>query len=291
MVDVDTIFVVTMTRSAYSINDIVQSIRWTCVNTNYLILVVVEKQRGPELPADDYPKVVIVQSERTFAAQSGFHAMAALHKFIDRGVSYKQVIMLSDTCLITGQYIDSFFLQHSQKDQVGVIGVQTRLNYLHEWRAMQAQMMRWQLPLEGWEQPPISLADDFLVMTPRMLAPLYQRKLLAPEGCEGWRASFGAYISWVCHLIGFYAVSWGYEDKPLPPLFINNQSQAVLPPPTALHTNFLLFAPCNRVTSYSEMDLRELYKRNRGERAREIPRFGPVATGIEQRDAQQPKQQ
>ena len=288
MFDVDTLFVVSTRRGSYPVQDIASAVAWSSPNNSHYTLIVDENQSDTPLLQDVAENVQLFSSNHSLDTPSGFSRAAAIHWAIDNGVTYRQVISLSDTCLVLTQELGSFFLPHLNKDGLGVIGVQSRRPQIKQWREARSLLFNWKISLEGWENPPISLCDDILVMTPRFLSPLYQRKLINPDGCEKWPSDYGTYISWVCHMLGFFVVSWGYEDKPLPPLYVNHCHGQYLPPPQMLSQGFLLFSPANRVMSYSEADLRELYKRQRGEPARELPRFGPVATGPEQRDAQQP---
>lgn len=287
MYDVDTIFVVSASRGPYPTEDITRAIKWSCNSSSYHIVVVNTGSKTPYPPSTD-KSVTLVDSPLPQEAPIGFHRAAALQQILTTGITYRQVIMLDDTCLLLTQDIGTFFKPQIAKEQIGVIGVQARDPYIDQWRITQNMMFRWQLPLDGWERPPISLVDDILILAPRMVAPFIQRDLLVPPSCERWPGTYGSYLSWACHMMGFYVVSWGYEDKPLPPLYVNHCHGSHLPPPQMLSQGFLLFSPANGVMGYSESDLRELYKKQRGERARELPRFGPVATGLEQRDAMQP---
>ena len=203
---------------------------------------------------------------------------------IDQGIAYRQVIFLSDECLILTQPLDTFFLEQTQKDNIGMIGIRSRKNDEDAWRDAQPQLFEWRLPVESWERPPVSVVDDVMILAGRFIGPLYEKGLLVPEGCEKWPGTFGSYMCWLCHMLGFYVVSWGYEDKPLPPLYFNRCQGQYLTPPHLLKTQFLVFGPANGVMGYSERDLRELYKQQRGERAAEVQKHQPVVTGPEQSD-------
>lgn len=282
MFDVDTLFVISSARGDYPLDDLLASIAWTCTSGSHYTVVVDETSTLSKLAAED--RYQILHSDLPLEAPSGFHRAAGLKWAIDQGIAYRQVVMLSDECLILTQPLDTFFLEHTQKDNVGLIGIRARKTYEDEWRDAQSQMFEWRLPIEQWERPPVSVVDDVLVLAGRFVGPLYQKGLLVPEGCEKWPGTYGSYMSWLCHLLGFYTISWGYEDKPLPPLYFNRCQGQYLPPPHLLKQQFLVFGPVNGVMNYSEGDLRELYKQQRGERAREVAKLTPIVTGPEQSD-------
>ncbi len=282
MFDVDTLFVISSKRGPYALDDLINSIAWTCTTGSHFTVVVDETASLEKLESEG--RYQILHSDLPANVPSGFHRAAGLKWAIDQKIAYRQVMLLSDTCLICTQTLDAFFMEHSRKDQVGLIGVRDRKGYEADWREAQTKLFEWQLPVEAWERPPVSLNDDFLVLAGRFAAELYTRGLLVPEGCTGWPGTYGSYISWVCHMLGFFVVSWGFEDKALPPLYVNHSQGQYLPAPHLLGNQILIFSPVNAVMSYSEGDLREMYKHRRGERAREIPRFQPIVTGPEQQD-------
>ena len=282
MFDVDTLFVISSNRGTYVIEDLLASIAWTCTNGSHFTVVIDENGTIENLSATD--RYQILHSDLPPETPSGFHRAAGLKWAIDQGIAYRQIIMLADTCLIVTQTLDAFFAEHTQKEGVGVIGVRDQRQHEKVWRDAQSQLFEWKLPVADWEIPPISLCDDILIMAARFVAPMFQKGLLIPAGCETWPGTYGAYVSWVCHMLNFYAVSWGFETNTLPPLYVNHAQGQYLPPPHILGNQFLVYSPANKVMAYSEGDLRELYKQRRGERFREVNKLQPVVTGPEQSD-------
>jgi len=282
MFDVDTLFVISSKRGNYPLEDLLAAIAWTCTTGSHYTVVVDETGTLEHLEGGD--RFQILHSDLPGEVDSGFHRAAGLKWAIDQKIAYKQVIMMADTCLIATQTMDSFFMEHIQRDQIGMIGVRSRRTYEKEWQDAQNQLFEWRLPIEAWERRPASLNDDFLILSGRFAAALYGRGLLVPDGCDKWPATFGSYISWLCHMLDFYVIGWGFEDKALPPIYVNHCHGQYLPPPHLLGNQFLVFSPANAVLSYSEGDLREMYKQRRGERAREVAKFQPVVSGPDQQD-------
>lgn len=282
MFDVDTLFVISSSRGEYVLADMLAAIAWTCTGGSFHTIVVDETGTLEQITAPGSYR--IVHSDLTPNTDPGFHKAAGLRHAIDSGIAYRQVIMLTDTCLITTQSLDAFFSEHTQKDGIGLIGVRSQRATEQAWQLDRTLLFTWQLPLEGWEQQPISLCDDVLIMSGRFVAQLWQRQLLVPAGCEKWVGSYGSYLSWVCHMLNFYVVSWGFETKPLPPLYVSHAQGQHLPAPHLFGQRLLVFSPITKIMGYSEGDIRELYKQQRGEQAREIPKLQPVVTGPAQRD-------
>ena len=282
MYDVDTLFVISSSRGEYVLNDMLSMIHWSATGGSFFTVVV---DQTASLQSLDAPgKYQILHSDVPRHAPAGFHRAAGLKWAIDQGFTYRQVIMLSDVCLLMTQTIDSFFKQHLEKEQLGVIGVRATRTYENVWTQARTQLFEWGVPVAAWERPPISLCEDLLIMTPRFVAAMYQQNVLLPSGAAEWPADYGCYVSWICHMLGFYAVSWGFETKQLPPLYISHSMVQCLPAPHLFGQRMLAFAPIDKVTGYSESDIRELYKQQRGERGRDLPKHQPIATGPEQSD-------
>lgn len=278
---VDTLFVISSKQGNYQLDDLLSAINWTCTGGPHFTVIVDETGcLTKQSVADRYQ---VLHTDLPEETPSGFHRAAGLKWAIDQGITYRQVIMLADTCLIMTKTLDAFFLGHTQTDGIGVIGVRSQDAAETAWRLAQNLLFEWNLPVSGWERAPVSLCDDVLVMAGRFVGLLYQRRLLVPEGCSRWPGTYGSYLSWASHLLGMYVVSWGFETKSLPPLYVNPRGVS-LPPPHLLGQKFLLYSPVNRVLSYSEADLREMYKQQRGETAREVQRLQPVVTGPDNRD-------
>lgn len=283
MIDVDTLFVISSRRGEYPLDDLVASINAHNPNGSHFIVVVDESQQLSELPTmtGNYR---IVYPDGSDDVHAGFKRAQGLRWAIDEGIAYKQVIMLDDTCLIRGGPIGDFWLDQIQRDGLGVIGVGHTPNYGPRWRSLVGLLYEWDLPHQNWEKVPAALHDAFLVLSPQLVGHLYQKNLLIPPGPERWTATYGAYISWVAQLLNFHIVAWGYTHKTLPPLCITSPGQYA-PAPHILADRFMVCSPVGAVSGYSESDLRELFKQQRGEQARQLPAFGPTVYGPEQQGA------
>lgn len=281
MMDVDTLYVISSWRGDYVLDDMLAAIAWSSTRSFFVIVVDLSKQ-VQQLTAPG--KYQIVHSDLPPETCEGFHRAAGLKWAIDTGIAYKQVIMLHDTCLPVTQTLDSFFIEQMQPDGLGVLGVHASLNGERAWQDARTQLFQWKVPTEAWERPPISLCDDFLVLAPRLASLLYLRNLLVPPGCSNWPGTYGSYISWVCQMLNMYVVGWGYETKPLPPVYVSHTQGQYLPAPHLFGQRLLVFSPINKIMGYAEGDIRELYKQQRGERAREIAKLKPVVHGPDQSD-------
>lgn len=282
MYDVDTLFVISSAKGQYALNDMLSMIHWSATGGSSFTVAVDQTASIESLDAQG--KYQILHSDVPAHAPAGFHRAAGLKWAIDQGIAYRQVIMLSDVCLLMTQTIDTFFKEHIEKEQIGVIAVRASRTYENVWMQARTQLFERGVPIASWERPPICLCEDLMILTPRFVAAMYQQNVLLPEGAANWPADYGCYVSWICHMLGFYAVSWGYETKQLPPLYISHSSVQCLPAPHLFGQRMLAFAPIDKVSGYSESDIRELYRQQRGERGRELPKHQPVATGPEQSD-------
>jgi hypothetical protein len=280
MKQVDTLFIVSSDKGDYAIEDLLAAIGWSCQSTYFTVVV---DASGTIDNVEVRDNCQVLHSNLHEDTPEGFHRASGLLWAVSEGIAYRQAIMLSDRCLVTAQGLDTFFLEHTETDGVGVLGVRERRNYWEQWKRCQTKMFEWGLPVQNWDKTPISLTDDFLVLTGPFIGAMYEKKLLVPADCHQWEGDYGNYISWISHMIGFSVISWGHVDKPLPPLYINKCQGQYLPPPHMLsESQFLVFAPVDKVGGYAESDLRELYKRHRGENHRPVTTNGPIVTGPDQ---------
>jgi len=276
MYDVDTLFVISSARGEYVLNDLISSIQWSCPGGSTFTVAVDETNTIKTLSAEGAHEVIHTSVDKD--ACSGFHRMHGLKWAIDKGISYKQVIFLDDSCLVMGQPFDAYLLDQTSKEGVGLLGVQdTTSGHAKAFHAATNLFYEWEIPHQNVETPPPALADAFMALSPQFVGVLYQRKLLTPTRCNEWPGGFGEYLSWLCTMLGFYMVSWGATDKTLPPFYIN--TGVPLPSPTILAQRFLVFSSVREVLGNSESDIRELFKRQRGEPARTVTPFSPTVTG------------
>jgi hypothetical protein len=275
MFKVDTLFVISSARGKYALDDLLASIRWTCVQGTCFTVVVDENETLEKLGADgDYQ---VIYSGLPPNTHSGFHRAAGLSWAMDAGIEFRQVIMLSDDCLIMSQGLDQFGLQYACRDGVCVLGVRDNKNFDRAYQQGTALLYDWGMPMQGWERAPDVIVDDVMFLSSHSTALLHEKNLLIPLNCEQWPTTHGAYVSWVGQMLGTAVVMWGSVDRWLPPLAISKTETESQPPPHVLDQNrFKLFSSVRNVLSYSESELRELYKRTRGEAAKESPKYGPV---------------
>jgi len=277
--DIDTLFIISSARGAYALNDLISAIQWSCGGGSRYIVAVDETSQLDQLQVEGHYQVL--HSELPEGTPAGFHRAAGLKWAIDKGIAYKQVVMMDDSCLIMGQGMDDFLIEQTTKDNIGVIGVRDSVTYTEPtFKQATALLYEWGLPHEAIEHAPPVVQDAFLVLSAKLAGVLYQRGLLVPKGVERWQsAAYSTFLSWACQMLNFYLVSWGSAEKVLPPFYITRAHGPYMPSPTILAQRFYVFSSVRDVLGYSESDLRELFKQARGEPHREIKPFGPQLSG------------
>ena len=271
---VTTLFVLASRRGSYHTDDLAAAIK-AGSRHSYAIVIVDITGQLPETHDDLVHRIPTPLPE---AANDGFHRAAGIKWAIEQGISFPYVISLSDETILTGPGLDHWVHESLRRDNLGCTGVLAGGDFNDAFRASLNCLYDWSVPHDRFERAPPVFVDDVLFMSERFVAGMFQLKLLTPEGCEAWPTTYGAYISWVCHMVGLYTLGWGHSDRQMPPLYVNRTQLAVLPPPHILAARFLVFAPASTVLSYCESDLREMFKRSRNEPAREIPPITPVVS-------------
>lgn len=282
MYDVDTLFVISSARGEYPLDDLVSSINAHNPSGSHFIVVCDESGKLSDLTVKG--PYQIVHPAESDDIHPGFKRAQGLQWAIEQGIAYKQVITMDDSCLVRGGPLGDFWLDQIQKDGLGIIGVGHTPNYTPRWRSLVNLLYEWELPHQNWEKVPLALHDAFMVLSPQFVGAMYQKKLLVPRGPERWTATYGAYVAWVAQMLNFHVVAWGFTHKILPPLFITPRG-VTAPAPHLLTDRFHVFSSVFDVMGYSEGDLRELFKQQRGEQARHVASFGPQVYGPEQRGA------
>lgn len=276
MFEVDTVFSIATSRGPYIAHDLIKSIRWSCTRPNYIVIV----DRGGDVPripelADGY---TLLTTDPHRAADPWLAGLG-LKWAVDVGIQAKYFVVLSDECLILQQGIDAWALEHAAKTQVGLLGVRDRLNYDDAYKKCTPWFDMWDLPHTNYEPSGETVHDAAVWMSSSLVSQLFSRNLLPPNDCEQWPLPYGPFISWAAQMLGFYQVGWGHMDKRIPPLFVNHTGRSRhMPEPHVLHPQFALYYSARRCAGYSEEDLREAYKRQRGEPARSIEPFRPVVS-------------
>ena len=270
MLDVDFLFVISSRRGAYAMMDLVASLRWSC--TTHTFYAVCVDETGLSTPVVDAQfSVVNAQVSDTSAGLSGFQRGAVLAR--SRPFNYSHAVLLSDTGLVLQPGFDQWLMGVCQTPNVGLIGVEDSGWHEPMFTNSLPLLTEWGVPHQAWEMAPPVLADEILVLPPLALK-AQPRVQFCPAGWEKWPGTYGAYLAWQTVMRGLNVVSWGYTNKSLPPLFVP-QSRGQFVPPHFLAPMISFHGALDRVLSYSESDLREMFKRMRGETYREIKPFGP----------------
>lgn len=278
MFNTQTLFVVSSRRGAYFVEDLVAALRWSASGPFHIIAV---DETGGSFELRSTTGCTVAKSMLPPATHPGFHRAGAVQIALQRGAKFQHVVLLDEQCLVLGRKLDEWCGPPLDKDkQLGPLGVQERTDREYLFRQSLPLLVEWRVPHERWEQPPISLSPYALFAPLRLILALQERNLLVPPECQRWLGHYGTYLSWVSQMLGFRAVSWGYVDKPLPPLLLHDGETANQMPPTVVSEHIGVYAPASKVLAYSEMDLREIGKRNRGEPARFVQPLSPAVSTV-----------
>lgn len=269
---VDSLVVIPTRRGRYAAEDLCRASRWSCLGPAAVYVVDASAE-----PIDGIAGATVLRAEQTgVRPRDGFLAGLGLMHAVDKGVQFRQAIVLDDSCLVMRRGIDQWAIGHTQRDGVGLLGVHDRLNYEDAYDRCRVWFDNWAVPHESFEPGPYTLHDAALWLSGGLVASLYRYGLLTPDGCASWPLTYGAYVSWVSQMLGFYQVGWGHMDKRLPPLFVNHTGRSRhQPEPHILSDSFLLYYSVRHCVAYSEEELREAYKRARGEEAGEVTPLRP----------------
>jgi hypothetical protein len=266
-------FVISSRRGGYYLDDLAASLTWSAVHSHHVLAV---DETGGQLRLQSQPRVTAVSSGLPLTAQPGFHRAAALELALEAELDFEYVYLLDEQCLVWGRGVDELLGPALDKDpRLGLVGVQERGDRGYLYRQSLPLLIEWRVPHERWEQPPLSLSPYLLVLPRRLALALRERSLLSPPGCERWLGHYGDYLSWVAQMLGYHVLSWGYTDKPLPPLLLLDERAGGQLPPTVISERMAVYAPACQVVSYAETELREIAKRNRGEPARPVQPLSP----------------
>jgi hypothetical protein len=271
----ETLFVASSRRGNYFLQDIISAIHWAAQGDYYAILV----DETGKAPAASSPKCRTVPSTLPLTAAPGFHRAAALQQAMQEGLRFDIAILLDEQCLLINQGIGEWASkQLSQDSRLGLLGVQSCDYLIEPYRNALPLLYEWDISHARWEKPPTALSGLVLIATYMLCEELRRREWLVPDGCQRWSTTYGAYMSWTAQMADFLQIAWGRADKPLPPLFVQDCDLGSPTPPIYLDRRmFHLFAPANRALSFSEMELRDVYKRDRGEQVH-IPPFSPTVS-------------
>jgi hypothetical protein len=274
-----TAFCIVTSRGTYPVLDLIQSIRWSC--RQFVYVVVVDKSHTVTLPQGVADQVL--QIEHAENVLDGFLAGMAAKWVIDNGPQVDQFAFLSDECLVTQPGLDAWFDGVLARTQVGLLGVLDRSDYRDAYRRCAPIMDHWGMPHSSFTPDGHTLVSPVLFLSREAARTLFYRNLLFPDHCEQWPLSYGVFVSWAVQMGGLYQVGWGHTDKQMPPLFVYCQEQVrCQPAPHILSNAFMLYYSVRQVPGYSEEQLRETYKRIRGEPSQPIEPVRPVVSPQQQ---------
>ncbi len=273
----DVLFVSSSRRGSYFLQDQLAGIQYAAQGDYYAVLV----DESGKAPAATAPNYRFMPSALPLTAAPGFHRAAALQQMLAEGHRFDVAIMLDEQALLINQGIgDWAWGQLSKDSRLGLLGVQSCEYTIEAYRHSLPLLYEWNIDHARWEKPPAVLSGLASCMSYFLCEELRRREWLVPEGCHRWTTTYGAYLSWTSQMAEFLQIAWGRADKPLPPLFIQDCDLGSPTPPHYLDRRmFHLYAPANRALSYSEMELRNIYKQDRGEQA-QIQPLAPVVSAL-----------
>ncbi len=261
--DVKTLFIVCAHRGSSQVLDLVESIRWSCQDSSFTLLV--DECACLQLPGDGETYATLAMSNGSDDMHRGFRQLAAIYFAVNRGWQFERVVMLSDDSLLIGRGFDAWLAKAMSENTAGLLGVEDRLNYEDAFPTISQLLSEWAVPHEHWEAPPSpkTVQPACYALSRALVDKLYERRLLPPEGYNRWPLGFGCYLSWVAQMLEFYQALWGHMDRAKPPLYVNYHHGRYLPAPQILSPAFLLFHSLRGVTGYTESELRDGYRQFR----------------------------
>jgi hypothetical protein len=260
---IDTLFVFASNRSQYIFTDQMDAIRWTCEDRSFHVAVIDDGNNyGVPGTHGDYSLVHSkVPSQKHL---SGFKNNEALRWAIDHGYDFQQVIFMDDDSLPIRKGLDAWSLATMGRTGVDLLGVEDRVNYQPYWHEYEPLFREWGVDTEGWYPPSASIFYATCFLSRAAALNLYTKNLLVPRGCDKWTLWPDIYLSWIVALTNGYVMRWGHMDQPRAPLYLNHMNHMRhAPDPRILHEDFLVYHTLKGVHSYSEEELREIYKKVR----------------------------
>jgi hypothetical protein len=266
MNEVDTVFIVASDRGSYVVSDIVRSIKWTCANSCYVVIV--DLAKNVSLPQDMGIDYTVLNLEN-YSFGSGFARNIGIKWAIDNGIRCKQFVCVSDSSLIMQPGLDMFLLKQMTKTQIGLLGVQSMWSASAEYDSVVGCLAEWDLPYSKYRPEGFHLVDSIHVISYECAKALFEANALVRNDVGKWPLSYAVFMSWVAQMLGFYQVGWGMTCKQMPPFYVNpsSRNERRLPAPHLLSTRFMFYDSLRCVEGYSEEEIREVFKIQRGEDA------------------------
>jgi len=279
MFDVETVFVIATRRSSYVIEDILRSIAWSCQQAAYVI--VIDRENKIKIPTDmSVGHTVLSPNNLDPTVSDAFARGVGIKWVIDKGITCKQYVGISDESLVLRQGFDTFLLSQLQKTSLGLVGVSDNMSYQAAFEHQVHFFEEWGLPHGNCTQHNNSdvLHDGMLAMSSELAMALFNSNLLQREDLGNWTLSYGAFVSWVSQMLGFYRVAWGRVNQQMPPLYVQDSKTGCLPAPHILSERFMFYHSLREVSAYSEEHIREVFKRQRGEPAKQPDPIRPLVS-------------
>jgi|GEM_PF-6637919 len=266
----DTLFVVGPSLSKYRAQDTLDAVRKWSDGSCCVVFVSNTEQPLPK-DGDAWPV------GRAFkpGTDEGFMRGYGLWWAMDRGIQFRQAILMSATCLIVARGLDAWCAERLRRTDLGLMGVQAWTNYADAYKRSLGLLAEWGVPFENWDCATEVLSSSFLCLSASFADLLFGRGWLFPERCEAWPANYGAFLSWTAQMFGYYKLACGHVNSPCPPLYVALDTSVPVdhPAPMILHESFKLYCPVDRVRGYSEEEVRRIYAARRAGKYEDEPDF------------------
>jgi hypothetical protein len=190
----------------------------------------------------------------------GFKLLSALRSAIKIGVGFDQAMLVDDSTLLIRPGIDSWAAEQLATYNAGLLGVASENTYSGWFARCTAQLDQWQLPYIRHDSGDRPIAEGLCFMSRDFCEELFARQLLPPADWNTWPLTVGPYLSWTAQLLDYPQISWGQQDRPEPPIYLETAGTRRLPPPAILSEKFMAFHSIRRVRGFSETDIRKWAK-------------------------------
>jgi len=276
MFEVQTVVALHASRGAYPVQDLLRAMQWGFREPWHAVVI---NTSGSELLLESNRCTILTPDLGEQKIAPGFLRGIGIKWALDESVQAKQFMLLDDACMILQPGLDQWSYEHLSKTHVGIMGVVERYHRSDAYARCTPIFDWWNLPHGEFEPDGRTLMDPAIFLSAEAAMTLYQRNLLVPDKCDQWPLGHGVYMSWVSQMLGLYQVGWGHTDKPMPPLYVHEHGNIRCQPgPHILSPSFMLYYSARHATGYSEEDLREAFKRTRGEQAKETMPMRPVVS-------------
>ena len=187
----------------------------------------------------------------------GFKLLAALSTLIHKGLQCKLIVLLDDSTLLYRPGVDSWAMSQLHKYDAGLLGVASETSYAGWFTDCLGFFDQWGLPYTFHEVGERPVAEGVYFLSAKFANELFARGLMPPIGWQEWPITAGAFLSWTAQMLGYPQISWGTQDRPRAPLFVDAAVSRRLPAPSTIAEQFSLHSSIRRVRGYSETEIRE----------------------------------